>query len=262
MKNPKLLPLVSVILILLLVQLACARTATEVPATSTPQPTATQTLVPTATFTPTKTPRPTRTPNLAATTRAEAIDAEAQKYVDLGLLKSAKGSFIEYEDYSRDWAQLGWYRWVTLDDRARDFFLSAHFKWSSAYRNADTSGCGFVFAIQDNGDHYAVFLDRTRILFLDSDSAYSYSRNVGLTRGTGRVRFDQNPADQPVEADFTVLVRDAYAYVLVDGEIVGEYTLSQSKLLNGNLGLTILSGTNKDFGTRCEMTDIHAWIPE
>jgi hypothetical protein len=47
----------------------------------------------------------------------------------------------------------------------------------------------------------------------------------------------------------------------VDGEVVGEYTLSQSRSLHGNLGLTILSGTNKDFGTRCKMTNLHLWIP-
>lgn len=252
----------SILLLLFMVQLACAMGAAEPPPTSTPQPTATQTLTSTVTPTPSNTPRPTRTPNLAATARAEEINAEAKKYFDMGLLASANGSFIEYEDFSRDWAQLGWYRWVTLDDRAKDFFLSAHFKWSSAYRNADTSGCGFVFAIQDNGDHYAVFLDRTRILFLNADSASSYSSRVGLTRGTGRVSFENNPADQPLEADFTIIVKDAYTYVLVDGETVGEYTLAQSKLLNGNLGLTILSGTNKDFGTRCEMTDIHAWFVE
>jgi hypothetical protein len=51
-------------------------------------------------------------------------------------------------------------------------------------------------------------------------------------------------------------------YVLVDGEIVGEYTLSQSRVLTGGIGVTLLSGTNADYGTRCEMTDIHAWLQD
>ena len=50
--------------------------------------------------------------------------------------------------------------------------------------------------------------------------------------------------------------------VLVNGDVVGEYSLPQSRLLEGNFGLSLLSGTNKDFGTRCEMTNIHAWIPD
>jgi hypothetical protein len=84
---------------------------------------------------------------------------------------------------------------------------------------------------------------------------------MGTTRGTRRVKFD-NPADNPAEADFTLIVKDSYAYVLVNGEVVGEYTLSQSRSVHGQLGLTLLSGTNKDYGTRCEMTNLHAWLPK
>ena len=87
-----------------------------------------------------------------------------------------------------------------------------------------------------------------------------YYRSIGPTRGTGRVKLD-NPADRQVEADFTLIVKGAYAYVLVDEEVVGEYTLAQSKNLHGRLGLSLLSGTNKDYGTRCEMTNLHLWIP-
>lgn len=83
---------------------------------------------------------------------------------------------------------------------------------------------------------------------------------MGTTRGTGRVQFD-NPFDHPVEADLTLIVKGTYAYVLVDDEVVGEYTLSQSKILRGTIGLALLSGTNKDFGTRCEITNLHIWIP-
>lgn len=260
MKIPKARSLLFFIFVLSLVQFACGALATEAP-TGTPSPTATQTLVPTATFTATATPRPTRTPNLAATQRYEGYTAETQKYFDLGYLSTAEGHFVEYEDFTEEWAQLGWYRRLILDDRVSDFFMTAHLKWSSAYRNADVSGCGFFFASQENGDHYAVFLDRSEVLFLNADQTSGFSRRVGLTRGTGRVDFD-NPADKPVEADFTVIVNNAYVYVLVNGEVVGEYTLSQSRILTGDFGVTLLSGTNADYGTRCEMTDIHAWVPD
>jgi hypothetical protein len=79
---------------------------------------------------------------------------------------------------------------------------------------------------------------------------------VGKTRGSGHVKFDN-----PAEADFTLIVKGAYAYILVDGELFGEYTLSQSRILKGDIGLTVLSGTNKDYGTRCEMSNIHVWTP-
>jgi hypothetical protein len=256
--------LLSMVLILTFTISACSVSVaqpTSTPAsTDTPQPTPTITLTPTNTPRPSPTPRPTKTPNLAATQRIEGYNAETQSYFDKGYLKTVDGKIKEIDDFAYDWAQINYYNWLRLNESVSDFYLSAHFKWSSAFRNADLSGCGIAFAIQDNGDHYAVFLDRSRILFLNADQTAHYSKKVDMTRGTGKVKFD-NPADHPVEADFTLIVKGTYAYVLVDNEVAGEYTLAQSKILKGDVGLSLLSGTNKDFGTRCEMTNIRIWVP-
>lgn len=226
--------------------------------TSTPEPTATQTASPTATFTPTRTPRPTATPNLAATEKYEAYQAEAQSYFEAGYLTTVDGRIEEIDEFKDDWAQLGWYRWLPLGTEVSDFFISAHFKWESAYKNASESGCGFTFAVQPDYGHYAVFLDRSKIIFLDADSSYgSYVLPVGITRGPGRVKYGN-----PAEADFALIVKGISAYVLVDNEFIGEYTLSKSRILTGDIGLTILSGTNKDYGTRCEMTNIRLFAPK
>jgi hypothetical protein len=264
MKIRKASALLSVVLTLSFVLSACGMSVAK----STSTPASTNTLQPTATITPTATntprpsptPRPTKTPNLAATARIDAFNADTQAYFDKGYIKTIDGKIKEVDDFSYDWAQLGWYNWQQLNTKTSDFYMSAHFTWSSAFRNADASGCGFIFAIQENNDHYAVFLDRSKIIFLNADQTASYSKRVGLTRGTGQVKFD-NPADKAVQADFTLIVNGTYAYVLVDGEVVGEYTLSQSKILEGNLGLSLLSGTNKDYGTRCKMTNVRIWVP-
>jgi hypothetical protein len=248
-------PFFSSLLILILVSLACG-TAQPTP-TSTPVPTATVTATPTNTPRPSPTLRPTWTPNLAATQRVEELEAEVQDFYDKGYLNTTDGRFTELDDFSYDWAQLGWYKPLLLRDSASDFFMSAHFKWDSAFKNSDISGCGFIFGIQPNDDHYAVFLDRMKIFFLITDHKLGYSKPVSPTRGTGRVKFDY-----PAEADFTLIVKGAYAYVLVNNEVVGEYTLAQSRSLHGGLGLTVLSGTNRDYGTRCEMTNLHLWIPQ
>ena len=257
MQPQKPIPLFLFVSLLILVSLACSTAAAVPTSTSTPEPTATITVTLTNTPRPSPTPRPTKTPNLAATQRADELQAEVQAYFDKGYLTKTEGRLKELDDFSYDWAQMGWYNWLPLPDSVSDFYLSAHFKWDSAYPNSDTSGCGFIFGLQQNDDHYAVFLDRTRVFFLITDHRVGYSKPVGTTRGTGRVKFDY-----PAEADFTLIVKDAYAYVLVDNEVAGEYTLAQSRSSRGNLGLTVLSGTNKDFGTRCEMTNLHLWIPE
>ncbi len=245
------------VFILIVVSLACS-TAQSTP-TNTPQPTATPTKAETPTNTPrpSPTPRPTRTPNLAATQYAEELNAEVKAYYDKGYLATTDGRFVVLDDFSYDWAQLGWYNWLPLKDSVSDFFLSGHFKWDSAFKNSDISGCGFIFGLQPNDDHYAVFLDRAKIFFLITDHALGYSKPMSPTRGTGRVKFDY-----PAEADFTLIVKNAYAYVLVNNEVVGEYTLAQSRSLQGDLGLTVLSGTNRDYGTHCEMTNLHLWIPQ
>ena len=260
MRTKTLPPLFSAIVVLALVTLACGAAAPEptaVPTNTPVPPTATTTLVPTNTPKPTNTPRPTKTPDLAATQRSEALNAEVQAYYSMGYLTTTDGEFVEYEDFQADWAQLGWYQWWILDEKASDFFMSAHFKWSTAWEYNDVSGCGFVFGLQDNNDHYAVFLDKSRILFLNTDQSLGGGYEVGKTKGTGRVKFGN-----PAEADFTLIVKEKYAIVLVDHEMVGEYTLSKTKPIEGNLGLTILSGTNRDYGTRCEMTNLRLWRPK
>ena len=86
-------PLFSFFLVLAIVSLACGTAAPE--PTSTPEPTdtpaptatVTATLTPTNTPRPSPTPRPTKTPNLAATERADELNAEAQAYLDLGIWK-------------------------------------------------------------------------------------------------------------------------------------------------------------------------------
>ena len=259
MHHKPLRTLMSLMFVLILVSLACATVQATPTSTSTPEPTATATITPTATKTvrPSPTPRPTQTPNLAATERVEELNAEVQAYFEKGYLTTTDGRFRELEDFSYDWAQLGWYNWLPLRDSASDFFLSGHFKWDSAFKNSDISGCGFIFGLQPNKDHYAVFLDRAKVYFLITDHTLGFSKPVSPTRGTGTVKFDY-----PAEADFTLIVKDAYAYILVDGEVVAEYTLAQSRSAKGGIGLTVLSGTNRDYGTRCEMTNLHLWIPK
>jgi len=241
---------------LAVVSSACSTAAPPPPtSTNTPKPTATETAVPTATFTPTRTPKPTATPNLAATQKAEEFQAEVQSYYDQGYLSTTEGTMKEIDDFFYEWAQLGWYDMDVLSTQASDFFISGHFKWSSASQTADVSGCGYVFSLQENGDHYAMFLDRSKILFLITSN--HRGRIAGPTRGTGRVKFGN-----PAEADFTIVVKDNYVYAFVDGELTGEYTLAQSRGYEGRIALTVLSGTNKDYGTRCEMTDLRLWVPK
>jgi hypothetical protein len=252
----KIYPVLLAVVVLILISLACTTLQPVPTSTHTPEPALTLTATPTNTPRPSPTLRPTRTPDIAATQHIEALNEEIHTYYGKGFLTQIGGHLTEFDDFSYDWAQLGWYNWLPIRESASDFFLSAHFKWKSAIEGANVSGCGFIFGLQPNNDHYAVFLDRTKVFFVMTDHTLGYSKPISPTRGTGRVNFQY-----PAEADFTLIVKGAYAYVLVNGEVVGEYTLSESRLAHGSLGLTVLSGTNKDYGTHCEMTGLRLWIP-
>jgi hypothetical protein len=174
-----------------------------------------------------------------------------ESFVELGYLETSEGKITELSPFEQEWAQLGWYQWWLYDDVASDFVFKAHFNWSTAMETNDESGCGFIFGIQENGDHYTVFLDKSRILFLMKRASKVYL--VGKTRGSGRTDFGN-----PAEADFAIAVKGQSAFVSVNGEVT-EYTLSVNQSSRGQYGATLLSGTNKDYGTRCEMTDVMFW---
>jgi len=245
-------------LVLVLASVACSLGAspepTEIPATKTPLPTSTPN--PTSTPKPTSTPRPTETPDVVATEMSE-LESEmsvlVQGYHDEGYLPSADGEYIPLADFEEDWAQIDWYRWWTFDLTASTFVMSGHFNWSSAVDYPAISGCGFAFDVSENSA-YAVFVDKDRILFLNGKGY-----EVGKTRGSGRVSFSL-----PAEIDFTLIVNseEHKAFALVDGEFIGEYAISQNENISGAVGYSILSGTNRDFGTHCEITNASLWVTE
>lgn len=242
-------------LALVLASLACSMGASPEP-TETPEPVATNTPQPTPTRTPrpTATSEPTATPDVAATQRVDDFQVLLQTFEENGYIETSEGKISDMPPFEEEWAQIGWYRWWPYDDVSSDFVFKAHFNWSTAIATSDVSGCGFIFGIQENDDHYVVFLDRSRILFLMKRGSGVYQ--VGKTRGSGRANFEN-----PAEADFAIAVKGQSAFVSVDGEVT-QYTLSVDQTTRGDYGVTLLSGTNSDYGTRCEMTDVMFWTQE
>jgi hypothetical protein len=250
MKYRNFSPIIAVILLFSLM-LACSQASTSTPVptqipTETPVP-----VTPTNTAIPTSTPSPTATPNVAATKQIEDFNAVLQGFKDKGYVAGTEGNIAHLDDFNQDWSQLGWYQWLPQQDVKTDFVFKGHISWSTASDTPDISGCGIVFGLQENKDHYAVFIDKGRILFLMGRGSHVY--NVGKTRGSGRLSFGD-----PAEADLVVSVKGRSAYVSVDGNVT-EYTLSQDQTTSGTFALSILSGTNKDYGTRCAMTNMLLW---
>jgi len=225
-----------------------------IPPTETPTPTVVPS-TPTKTPRPTSTPRPTATPNVVETQNFDDIFSDVQKFKDEGLISSTDGTYSTLDDFSETFAQRGWLTYWYFDFKVKHFVYKAHVSWETAGPTNETSGCGIVFAINEKGDnnnYYGVVLDKSRIFFSTTYGGYYY--DMGKTRGTGKVDFDN-----PAEADFTLLVYDYKGFVYVNDEFIGEYTLSKDRELDGKFGYGIISGTNKDYGTRCTITNSRMW---
>lgn len=229
--------------------------ATVAPTNTASPPTFTISPPPPPTFTPTVTltPTPTATPNATATefaNRSDLMYQEIQKYVDLGYLSVASGTYSELPDFEQSLAKLGSFQWSSFDDLTLStFVLSAHFKWSSAKENTLLAGCGFVFA------------DATKAVFLDDKTVTLLSwlvevMEVPKSEGFHNVRFKNSD-----EADFTLIANNVLkkVFVLVNDEFNVEYDLSGYTSTTGYIGYAVASGTNTDYGTKCEITNARLW---
>jgi hypothetical protein len=248
MKYQKFLPIIVLVLLFSLIA-ACSPAATSVPTE-----TATASLIPstpTNTAKPTSTPKPSATPNVVATQKYDEFQALLGKIKNDGYISTSAGQIIELDPFKEEWAQINYYDMWPYGMIDSDFVLKAKFNWSTAPAKSDDSGCGVVFGGQENGDYYVVFLTNSSTRFFMKRGANLYK--VGKTNGSGVKKF-ANPA----EAEFVLAVSDQKAYILVDGEPT-IYTLSADQTSKGGFGLSLLSGTNKDYGTRCEATDMMLW---
>ena len=174
-----------------------------------------------------------------------------QSFSNDGYLESTSGTFHAIPDFNETWAQLNWYQWWDTGFAPKDFVITAHTAWESASDTADwwNSGCGFVFREEDEDNHYLAYLGMDEWVYLSrvrggnwaslGDNAYG---SLAIPKG---------------EADVAMVVEGREIHYFVNGE----HVLSRDDLQDaeGLLGLTLLSGTNKGFGTRCIMSDIALW---
>jgi hypothetical protein len=191
-------------------------------------------------------------------TQAPQVPPDIQKLVDdyyeKGYLPSAEGEYHHLEDFTMESSD----RQVVFAKRdtgyaVKDFMVKAHFKWKSAIANPDPGGCGWAF----RGTK-----DSTYFTFVDHDWIY-----LGMFKGSQWNRYGKTSGNAWVgfgslaEADVTLTVSKGKAYVIINDAFASSYTLSMDNLTGaGELDYAVVAGTFKDYGTRCEMTNVDLWI--
>ncbi len=219
-------------------------TRTPVPPTETPTPTVTLTSTPTVTSTKTLTPTATKLTD----TRMGAL---VQYLYDEGIIHTLDGDYYLLDDYVNEWAQIDWYQWDRTGYEPSSFIIRVDAAWESASRTANwfDAGCGFVFSDSGEDTHHVVFLTMDGYV-----RPYRVKHNVGTILQTGFYDYFDVPADS---AEIILVVEDQVMTVLVDRKKIVSF--SDGSIQRGSLGLSLISGTNTGFGTRCEMTNIDYW---
>lgn len=188
-----------------------------------------------------------------ATASARGIADEAARLMAGGFITRSDGTFFRPDDFSESWAQINWYQWWGTGYAPADFVVRAHFHWNSASNNANwfNSGCGFVFREQDREpyDHYLAYLGLDGIVYIER------ARNGTLTT-LGSARYGRVSIPEG-EADFMLAVDGNKITAFVNGTRV--VTVLDSGRADGWLNYTLVSGTNRDYGTLCEITDTELW---
>jgi hypothetical protein len=220
----------------------------------------TNTLEPTATNTPipTTTPSPTVTPDVAATQQYEDFFAVVQKIHEAGQIPGTDGKYLELDDYSDEVATKLSYEYAETGVSAKNFIVRGDFEWSNAVNTTNISGCGFVYRVQQNTDHYLIVLDAfSGVKLASSTDRGTYS--MGSPQNGDEKISDFGPG--PYQATFTLVVNDLKSYVYVNDVYQGEYKLLDYRITDsGLLSGAVLSATSEGYGTRCKITNMQAWI--
>jgi len=223
-------------------------TLQAIPDTSTPS--STLTLEPTATL------QSTATPDVVATQKAEEFQSLLADFKEKGYLGTADGESVTPPNFEGEFAQIhDYYKWWPFQEgQYNNFVFMAHLEWKSYSSTPDVSGCGIGFGIKENGDHYALFLDRENLVLFRGKGSSVYLMGTAGGKKYPKISI-------PAKADLAVAVWDQNVTVSVNG-IITYYILSSDQNAQGQVAFSVLAGTSSGYGTHCEMSDIVFWTPK
>ncbi len=196
---------------------------------------------------PTFTHVPTPTVDMTATQQYSDFMAYVQKFRDNRVIPVTGGTYYRLDDFMDMWAQINWYQRSVTNVSTSNFLLRSHIAWESASKTPNPSGCGFIIHEQPNEDHYLLFVSTFGYVYL-------FGSRKGETNYIGQVYHGKISSSG--DGDLTLIVQGTQFKVYWNDKYLGALVGYDNMMLSGRLGMSIVSGTNIDYGTRCEMTGI------
>jgi hypothetical protein len=193
-----------------------------------------------------------KTATAESTSQAQPMADLVEELYESGYLSATDGVYYTLADFDERWAQLGWYQYWRTGHSPTDFVLRADAQWDSASDTANwqDSGCGFVFRGDSKEEnHYRVYLGLDGYVYMSG-----YYNDI--YRQLGRSYYGKVDVPSGKANIMLVVEGSQFTFFVNDQRVHSQY---DTAIKSGRLSLTLVSGTNKDFGTRCKMTNIELW---
>lgn len=160
-----------------------------------------------------------------------------------GRIDTLGGDYRELADLDSSLAQMGFFQNHPFDVTAQDFLIQSEISWKSAYEKPDTidSGCGFTFRENSSESFLQAFVAMDGNIYV---RAFRNGAEIPLvTYNYGQWSLEGNGI-------FTVVCSGSKISFLFNQQLLGTVT-DATWISSGNIGLTVFSGTNYDFGISC-----------
>ncbi len=165
-----------------------------------------------------------------------------------GRIASTAGTMIQPEARTLELANLGAYVEDFVGEPSFDALIQAKVRFKSAYEKPDYSkaGCGFTIRHVDANNFVQMYLSLDGTVYLlgvrngNPVPIMSYAFSKWTLEG---------------EAELTLVANGSKLTAMINGRILGTIE-DASWFMSGRSGLTVFSGTNFDYGQRCEFSDI------
>jgi hypothetical protein len=263
MKNVAFLIVSTIILAGCLVSSPGKPTSNTIPPESTATLQPSNTIIPTNTImpSPTNTPEPTKTPVPSSTPTPDlfaVVGDHIKTYKSEELVhvfnEFSKSKTLVLDNYSYNAARTHTLFPSYTDLQPEEFLVISKVKWSHAPgRITDSAAsCGFTFRFNnDDKSYFAVISADGNTRFINADDKYWR----GLDH---KMILSQSFTATTDEVEFVMAVMPERFVLAIDGEIILDNPMKWDS--TGYFGYALISGTNRDYGTRCTFTDTTLFI--
>ncbi len=174
-----------------------------------------------------------------------------QQFQDYSIVPTG-GKFYTAKDYSRAYANINKSAYKRIRDDVKNFALSMNVSWESASDTPNTAnaGCGLRFRSSSGSGALAA------VLRMDGHLTFSASR---YGKRISNTKYYYGRANIEATHNLTVVANGNNVKIYIDGKLyanVREVQVTRSGLIS----LITVSGTNKDWGTRCVFSKINYYV--